>query len=59
VRLGLNPEINALGTLFIVVVTVGVLLNNHLMLRRQRRRDRDLALAFARGGVPAYDDPVP
>jgi putrescine transport system permease protein len=59
VRLGLNPEINALGTLFIVVVTVGVLFNNHLMLRRQRRRDRDLARAFARGGAAAYDDPVP
>jgi putrescine transport system permease protein len=44
VRLGLNPEINALGTLFIATVTVGVVVNNHFMLRRQRRRDREMAL---------------
>jgi putrescine transport system permease protein len=59
VRLGLNPEINALGTLFILVVTVGVLVNNYWMLERQRRRDRDMALAFARGAPGADDDPVP
>jgi putrescine transport system permease protein len=46
VRLGLNPEINALGTLFIAAVTVGVVVNNHLMLKRQRRRDREMALAL-------------
>jgi putrescine transport system permease protein len=46
VRLGLNPEINALGTLFIVAVTVGVVVNNHLMLKRQRRRDQEMALAL-------------
>ncbi len=49
VRLGLNPEINALGTLFIAAVTLAVVVNNHFMLRRQRRRDREMALAFARG----------
>ena len=46
VRLGLNPEINALGTLFIVAVTIGVVVNNHLMLKRQRRRDQEMALAL-------------
>lgn len=46
-RLGLNPEINALGTIFIMTVTIGVIVNNHFMLRRQRRRDREMALAFA------------
>jgi putrescine transport system permease protein len=45
VRLGLNPEINALGTLFIAAVTVGVVLNNHLMLKRQRRRETEMSLA--------------
>ena len=45
VRLGLNPEINALGTLFIGAVAVGVVVNNHLMLKRQRRRDRETSLA--------------
>lgn len=40
-RLGLNPEINALGTIFIGAVAVAVVVNNHFMLRRQRRRDRE------------------
>ena len=41
-RLGLNPEINALGTLFIALVTVGVVAGNHLMLKRQRRLEREM-----------------
>jgi putrescine transport system permease protein len=59
VKLGLNPEINALGTLFIGAVTVGVILNNHLMLKRQRRRDREMALAYAQGSDIADDAPEP
>jgi putrescine transport system permease protein len=55
VRLGLNPEINALGTLFIGAVTVAVLLNNHWMLRRQVRRERQIAEAF-RQGEPGGDE---
>ncbi len=38
VRLGLNPEMNALATLFIVVVTIGVIGANHFMLRAEKRR---------------------
>jgi putrescine transport system permease protein len=38
VRLGLNPEMNALATLFIAVVTVGVVAANFFMLRAERRR---------------------
>lgn len=38
VRLGLNPEMNALATLFIAVVTVGVVIANRIMLRAERRR---------------------
>lgn len=38
VRLGLNPEMNALATLFIAVVTIGVVLINYFMLRAERRR---------------------
>jgi putrescine transport system permease protein len=38
VRLGLNPEMNALATLFIAVVSVGVVLANHVMQRSERRR---------------------
>lgn len=38
VRLGLNPEMNALATLFIVAVTAGVVIANYVMLRQERRR---------------------
>jgi len=38
VRLGLNPEMNALATLFILVVTIGVLIANHVMLSAERKR---------------------
>jgi len=38
VRLGLNPEMNALATLFIAVVTVWVIVGNHFMQRAERKR---------------------
>ncbi|CAN0621177.1 putrescine ABC transporter membrane subunit PotI [Burkholderia multivorans] len=38
VRLGLNPEMNALATLFILAVTIGVVLANVVMMRQERRR---------------------
>ncbi|MCC8391629.1 ABC transporter permease subunit [Paraburkholderia sp. MMS20-SJTR3] len=38
VRLGLNPEMNALATLFIAVVTVGVVATNFFMQRAERKR---------------------
>lgn len=38
VRLGLNPEMNALATLFISVVTIGVVVANYLMHRAEKRR---------------------
>ena len=43
VRLGLNPEMNALATLFISVVTVGVVIANQAMQSAERKR---LALAL-------------
>ncbi|MCY0388156.1 ABC transporter permease subunit [Robbsia sp. Bb-Pol-6] len=39
VRLGLNPEMNALATLFIAVVTIGVVIANRVMLRAERRQN--------------------
>ncbi|WP_091911781.1 ABC transporter permease subunit [Chitinasiproducens palmae] len=45
VRLGLNPEMNALATLVIAVVTVGVVLINGVMLARARRSRRPRHLA--------------
>jgi putrescine transport system permease protein len=53
VRLGLNPEVNALGTLFIGAVTVAVVLNNYWMLRRQRRRELQIAQALRQEGPVA------
>ena len=47
VRLGLNPEMNALATLFISAVTIGVIAVNQLMVIRERKRTRDMQLAFA------------
>jgi putrescine transport system permease protein len=38
VRLGLNPEMNALATLFIAFVTVGVIAANYFMQRSERKR---------------------
>lgn len=39
VKFGLSPKINALATLIVLAVTVGVLTANRLMLRSQRRRE--------------------
>jgi putrescine transport system permease protein len=47
VRLGLNPEVNALGTLFIGAVAVAVVLNNHFQLRRERRRELQIRQALS------------
>ncbi|MDE1182629.1 ABC transporter permease subunit [Paraburkholderia sp.] len=47
VRLGLNPEMNALATLFITAVTIGVIVVNQWMLARDRKRTRDMQMAFA------------
>jgi putrescine transport system permease protein len=47
VRLGLNPEMNALATLFISIVTVGVIVVNQMLVSKERRRARDMQLAFA------------
>lgn len=46
VRLGLNPEINALATLIISVVASGVVLSTIYMARAERRRQRDVQMAI-------------
>jgi putrescine transport system permease protein len=46
-RLGLNPEINALGTLFITAVTIAIVLNNIAMRKREKQRIIDMRLALA------------
>jgi putrescine transport system permease protein len=46
VRLGLNPEINALATLIISVVAVGVIISTVYMARAEKRRQRDVQMAI-------------
>jgi putrescine transport system permease protein len=47
VRLGLNPEMNALATLFITSVTIGVLGVNQYLRASERRLARESRLAFS------------
>ena len=45
IRLGLRPDINALATIIIVVVGIGVIIAGYLMLRQQKQRERDMQMA--------------
>ncbi|WP_176046704.1 ABC transporter permease subunit [Burkholderia sp. BCC1644] len=56
VRMGLNPEMNALATVFITLVTIGVVVVNRAMLARERRQARD---ARAWHAASALDSPAP
>ncbi|MGQ5523064.1 ABC transporter permease subunit [Chitinimonas sp. PSY-7] len=47
VRIGPTPEVNALATVVIVVVTVFVVVSNRLMLSAQAKRDKAMQEAFS------------
>jgi len=47
VRLGVSPDINALATILIAVVAVGVAVAGVVMSRQQKVRDRDAQMALA------------
>jgi putrescine transport system permease protein len=47
VRLGVSPDINALATILVLVVSVAVAVAGVLMHRQERRRLRDAQVAFA------------
>jgi putrescine transport system permease protein len=47
VRLGLNPEINALATIIIALVGGGVIIASLLMAQQEKRRQRDVQMAIA------------
>jgi putrescine transport system permease protein len=47
VRLGVSPEINALATIMVGIVTLGIVTSGVLMQRQERRRRRDEQLARA------------
>jgi putrescine transport system permease protein len=51
VRLGVTPEINALATLMVSVVTVFVIAGGILMARQEKARQRDAQMAAATAGA--------
>jgi putrescine transport system permease protein len=44
-RLGLNPSVNAMATVIITIVAVGVLLTSYLIARAERERQRQISQA--------------
>ncbi len=48
-RLGLNPSVNAVATVIIVIVAIATILTSYLIVRAERERQRAMAQA-ARGG---------
>ena len=44
IRLGLRPDINALATIIILVVAIGVLVAGYIMLRQQKQRALDMQM---------------
>jgi putrescine transport system permease protein len=47
VKLGLKPDINALATMIILAVAMGVLIAGWILIRQQKQRERDAQLAGA------------
>jgi putrescine transport system permease protein len=47
VRLGVSPDVNALATVMVALVTTGIVIAGIVMARRERTRQRDAQLAFA------------
>jgi putrescine transport system permease protein len=49
VRLGVSPDINALASIMVLLVTIGVVIAGILMARQEKRRQRDMQMAAAGG----------
>ncbi len=47
VRLGVSPDINALATILVLIVTVGIVASAFWMQRQERIRQRDVQMALA------------
>jgi putrescine transport system permease protein len=45
IRLGLRPDINALATIIILVVAIGVLIAAWIMFRQQKQRELELKMS--------------
>ena len=50
VRLGVSPDINALATILVLIVSVAVIVAGTYMMRRDQRRLRDAQVALGAGG---------
>ena len=47
VKLGVTPDINALASVIVLVVALGVTLSAIILTRAERRRERDIQMAIA------------
>ena len=47
VRLGVSPDINALATILVAIVAVGVVVAGYTMTRQQKQKERDAQMALA------------
>jgi putrescine transport system permease protein len=45
-RLGLNPSVNAVATIIVVIVSIGVIAASYLIARTERRRQQEMAAAL-------------
>ena len=45
VRLGVSPDVNALATLMVLIVAIGVVASALVMQRQEKRRQREMKLA--------------
>lgn len=50
VRLGVSPDINALATIMVLLVTLGVIIAGVLLSRQEKARKRDMQMAIASNG---------
>jgi putrescine transport system permease protein len=50
VKLGVTPDINALATIIVVVVAIGVGISSYIMHRMETKRERDTQLAIKANG---------
>jgi putrescine transport system permease protein len=47
VKLGVTPDINALGSIIVAIVALGVAVTAFLLTRAERKRERDIQMAIA------------
>ena len=45
-KLGVTPDINALATIIVVLVGIGVLIAGIVMSRAEKRREREIQMAY-------------